>query len=164
MTGSVEVHPSRSNAKTKRSASGDTIMLTYMYMRYVGGGIGHYKVEIGDEEGTAGEGEDIGLGPEGDSEPEEADNPVAKGEDVEPRVPVNDDEVDNTEEHAHSDSSSDSEDSRGSRASSTSDDESGGDDGGDDGEDSNDESSVDLGAEDGEGYMEEEEEEGYALL
>ncbi|KAJ6474319.1 hypothetical protein C8R45DRAFT_935714 [Mycena sanguinolenta] len=130
----------------------------------IGGGIGHYKIEVDEEEGTAGEGEDIGLGPEDDSETEDVDNPVAEEEDAEPRVPADDSEVNDTEEQARSEPSSDSEDSRGSGASSTSDDEGDGGGGGDDDKDSNDESSVDLGPEDGEGYMEEEEEEGYAPL
>ncbi|KAF7346657.1 hypothetical protein MSAN_01803300 [Mycena sanguinolenta] len=134
-----------------------------MYMQYVGGGIRRYKVEVDNEAGTAGDGEDIRLGPEGDSEPEdigEVDSVVAEGEDGTSVVPGDGDEVDNSEKVAGSESGSDSEDSRGSAASTTDDD--GGDDGGN--KDSDAASSVDLGAEDGEGYMEEEEGEGYALL
>ncbi|KAF7367198.1 hypothetical protein MSAN_00980100 [Mycena sanguinolenta] len=133
-----------------------------MYMRYVGGGIGHYKVEVDNEVGTAGDGEDIGLGPEGDSESEdvgEVNSGAAEGEDGASVVPGDGDEVDDSEKRVGSESGSDSEDSQGSGASTTDDD---GDDDGGEGSDT--ESSVDLGAEDGEGYMEEEEEEGYAPL
>ncbi|KAJ6477735.1 hypothetical protein C8R45DRAFT_934389 [Mycena sanguinolenta] len=84
-----------------------------------------------------------------------AESGVADGEDG--GVVVSD-AVDDSEKLADPDSGSDSEDSRGSGASTTDDSS---DDGGGDNEDSD---GVDLGAEDGEGYMEEEEEEGYTPL
>ncbi|KAK7020396.1 hypothetical protein R3P38DRAFT_3549619 [Favolaschia claudopus] len=115
-----------------------------MLMRYVGGGIGHYKVEVEDEqelpEHERGENEED---PMDDDEPE----PSASSNDAEDNSQARKDRDDDSEvDSAEASSDSDSEDGSANED-------------GADGEDDE-----DFGPEDGEGFVDEEDAEGYAPL
>ncbi|KAF8145027.1 hypothetical protein K438DRAFT_1735667 [Mycena galopus ATCC 62051] len=119
-----------------------------MYVRYVGGGVGHYKVEIGEEP-------DLELPEEGADAADEADG-LERELDEQPTA-QSPSLADGDEEPIVNDSGSDSSRSDGEGAEEPSSEEDSVVDGADDSDD-------DLGPEDGEGFVNEEDEEGYASL
>ncbi|KAJ7777634.1 hypothetical protein DFH07DRAFT_976756 [Mycena maculata] len=117
-----------------------------MYMRYVGGGVGHYQVEIPEEEQppvASEEDEDEGI-----------DSPIPESP---PTAPGNAEPLPDRPRSQNSDKSR-SDSSSSSAGSDSSDSE------GDDSEEDKEDSDLDLGPEDGDGCLEEEVEEGYAPL
>ncbi|KAK7064901.1 hypothetical protein R3P38DRAFT_3302318 [Favolaschia claudopus] len=117
-----------------------------MYMRYLGGGIGHYKVEV-DEEPELPEGEKQADGDEGEEEDEPPVEPTTSTNDVQSDVDDNSGAAPGTK--------SDESDSGSEPNSSET---------GSEGGHSEDNDEEDFGPEDGEGFVDEEDEEGYAPL
>ncbi|KAK7021684.1 hypothetical protein R3P38DRAFT_3541427 [Favolaschia claudopus] len=122
-----------------------------MYMRYVGGGIGHYKVEVEDEqelpENERRENEEDGEGSADEDEPEPSASSNDVDSDAEDNSEARKDRDDGSEvDSAEVSSDSDSEDGSANE----------------DGADGEDEE--DFGPEDGEGFVDDEDAEGYAPL
>ncbi|KAJ7462907.1 hypothetical protein FB451DRAFT_1562362 [Mycena latifolia] len=123
-----------------------------MYMRYVGGGVGHYHVDIPPEEDA-----------QGANSEDEPDLPEPEVPDIPRTPPVTPPRTPELDETALSDDRSDSGDSgssNGAESGADSDSDTEGEGKGDD--DGHDDS--DLGPEDGDGFVEDEIDEGYAPL